>query len=76
MIGFGAVKIMGGLVCATESDGACHSSIQAPTLSITLTRVFGMFRMIASYTMAPTLIMVGSSVVSLGPGGLIAVPKK
>ena len=71
----GAVKIMGGLVCAPELDSACHSSILTPTLSITLTRVFGMFRTIASYTTASTVIMVGSLVVSFGPGGLIAVPK-
>ena len=43
----GTVKIMEGLVCAPELDSACRSSILASTLSVTLARVFGMFRTIS-----------------------------
>ena len=65
----GAVKIMGVL------PDVCRSLILISILAIRFRRASGMFRTIVSHTMAATLIVAGSSMVTFCSGGFIAVPK-
>ena len=65
----GAAKIMGAL------PDVCRSLILISILAIRFRRASGMFRTIVSYTMAATLIVTGSLIVTFGSGGFIAVPK-